>query len=377
MAKGVVPDSDKRNISAARSTALKEADVVLVLGAKLNWILSFGLPPKWRPDVKIIQVDLDANELGKNSADPALSLLGDLPLVLEQLVAEFGDWKWQGQSSAFYRTLQNAKARNEQKAAAKAKVEKLPMTYERSFDVIRNTLNSLSNPADGDIVYVSEGANAMDISRSIFTMEHPRIRLDAGTHATMGVGLGYAIAAYAAYNVTHPEGVAGPPGRKKIVAIEGDSAFGFSGMEVETMARYEMDILIFVINNGGLYRGDADTEQGWQERQQVSIAGKTGESQGLTATSLGYETPYHKIADMSGNGAIGILARTPAELKEATEIGFKAKVPVVVNVLIDPQADLVMVSLPMLVTNRIYANVKQDFSWLDMAPPKKGKEAKL
>ena len=241
MGKGVVPDSSPHNVSAARSTAMKEADVVLVLGAKLNWILSFGLPPKWSANVKIIQVDIQADELGKNGGHPTLSVVGDVALVVDQLVSQLGGWQWQGQWSqaAFYRSLQAAKSRNEEKAAKKAAVDKLPITFEHAFDIIKKTLNSLSDPEDGDIVYVSEGANAMDISRSIFTMEHPRTKLDAGTYATMGVGLGYAIAAYAAYNFPQPEGLAGSSsGRKKIVAIEGDSAFGFSGMEVETMGTY-------------------------------------------------------------------------------------------------------------------------------------------
>lgn len=342
MGKGVVPDSSPYNVSAARSTAFKEADVVLVLGARLNWILSFGLPPKWSPTVKIVQVDISADELGKNSGDPELSLVGDIALVVDQIIAEMGNWRWQGQSSAYHRTVQAAKAKNEEKAAKKAVVEKIPMTYEKAFDVIRKTLNSLSSEKDGDIIYVSEGANAMDISRSIFTLEHPRARLDAGTYATMGVGLGYAIAAYAAYNVPNPEGVAGKVSRKKIVAIEGDSAFGFSAMEVETMARYQMDVLIYVMNNSGLYRGDADTAEDWQARQKVSIDGQTASGKGLTATSLGFETDYHKIADMAGG--IGVVARTPEELKKATEEGYKARMPVVINVMIDPQADLVMVS---------------------------------
>ena len=341
MGKGVVADSNPRNFSAARSTALKEADVVLVLGARLNWVLSFGLPPKWNADVKIIQVDISAEELGKNGGNSSLSVIGDVGLVVEQLVSHFGDWKWQGQSSSFYGKLQAAKSRNEDKAAKKAAVDKLPLTYEHAFGIIKTTLDSLSVAQDGDIVYVSEGANAMDISRSIFTMEHPRLRLDAGTYATMGVGLAYAAAAYAAYNFPQPEGVSGKVGRKKIVAIEGDSAFGFSGMEVETLARYQMDVLIFILNNSGLYRGDADSPDQWLERQNVTIAGTTADSPGLSATSLGYQTDYHKIAEMAGG--IGFKVRTAQELKAATEKGFHAKVPVVVNIIIDPQADLVMV----------------------------------
>jgi 2-hydroxyacyl-CoA lyase 1 len=344
MAKGLVQDSSEYNVSAARSTAMKEADVVLVLGAKLNWILSFGLPPKWNPNVKIIQVDISADELGKNGGDNQLSVVGDVGLVIEQLLSELGDWRWQGKSTSFYRNLQAAKTRNTEKAAKKAAVDTMPITFERAFDIIKTTLDSLSTPKDGDIVYVSEGANAMDISRSIFTMEQPRTRLDAGTYATMGVGLGYAIAAYSAYNFPEPEGLAGKPGsRKKIVAIEGDSAFGFSGMEVETMARYQMDVLIFIMNNSGVYRGDADSGDKWEERRRNTVAGSTKDGKGLSAWSLGYQTAYEKVAEMAGG--VGIVARTPEELKKATEEGYNAKVPVIVNVIIDAQSDLPMVSV--------------------------------
>lgn len=345
MGKGVVADSSPCNASAARSTAMKEADVVLVLGARLNWILSFGLPPKWDANVNIVQVDITADELGQNSGNPSLALVGDVGLVVEQLLEAFGGWRWQGQSTQFYKNLQAAKKRNGEKAAKKAAVQKVPVTFERAYDIIKGTLSQLSSEKEGDVVYVAEGANAMDISRSSFTVEHPRMRLDAGTYATMGVGLGYAVAAYAAYNFPGAEGLAGKYGsRKKIVAIEGDSAFGFSAMEVETMARFQMDILIFVMNNSGLYRGDTDNKDSWEERRRNTVTGTTQQGKGLTAWSLGYQTDYQKIAEMAGG--VGLLARTPEELRKATEEGFKAKVPVVVNVLIDPQADLPMVRCP-------------------------------
>jgi 2-hydroxyacyl-CoA lyase 1 len=158
----------------------------------------------------------------------------------------------------------------------------------------------------------------------------------------MGVGLGYAVAAYAAYNFPNPEGVAGKPGRKKIVCIEGDSAFGFSGMEVETMARYQMDCLVYVMNNNGLYRGDTDSAETHAERQRNTVAGTTTEGKGLTAWSLGYQTNYQKMAEMAGG--IGLEARTPEELRDATEKGYRARVPVVINVIINSQSDLPMVS---------------------------------
>lgn len=420
MGKGILPDSSPLNISAGRSTALKHADVVLLLGARLNWILSFGLPPKWAPNVKIIQVDLSADELGRNGHDPSLSLLGDVGLICQQLTDALSGWKFdtKGQGAAFTKTVGEAKQRNEQKALAKAKSGKVPMSYEHAFAVIKKELDKLSPPEDGNVVYVSEGANAMDISRSIFTMEYPRTKLDAGTYATMGVGLAYAIASYAAYNYPRPEGSvavdigpahghgkaaggasaqptpyggasgadAGPgqhaqgratggaaaqptpyggasgtdtsirgsggaPQKKKIVAIEGDSAFGFSGMEIETMTRYRMDILVFIINNSGLYRGDANSKASWDERQHMTIKGTPASPElvatpgGLTATSLGYETEYQKMAELAGeNGGWGIVVKTPEELADATRKGYAAKVPVVVNVLVDTTKDLVMVS---------------------------------
>ncbi len=197
----------------------------------------------------------------------------------------------------------------------------------------------------------------MDISRSIFPVSYPRLRLDAGTHATMGVGMGYAIAAHVAYNgigatmpgeaaINAAEAVGGKPGKKKIVCLEGDSAFGFSAMEVETMARYGMDVLVFVINNGGVYHGDADDEGRWLELRDVTLGGPSssysggntdnvGEKEkkkGLRSTSLSFGTRYENLATMVGG--LGIVARTPVEVEEATRKGWECGKVCVVNVIV-------------------------------------------
>ncbi|KAL8990947.1 MAG: hypothetical protein Q9169_007989, partial [Polycauliona sp. 2 TL-2023] len=281
MGKGVLPDYHPLNTASARSTALREADVVLLLGARLNWILHFGSPPKWNPSAKFIQIDISAEELGKNAADPALAIHGDIATVIPQLQTHLSTWSYKSDSSPYTACLQAAKEKNLATATKKAADPTLPMTHSSALSAIERTLHSLSPPDDGQIVYVSEGANTMDISRSIFPVSYPRLRLDAGTHATMGVGLGYAIAAHVAYNglgaaalgeaaINVTEAV-GKPGKKKIVCLEGDSAFGFSAMEVETMARYGMDVLIFVVNNGGVYHGDADDAGRWNELQEVTL----------------------------------------------------------------------------------------------------------
>jgi 2-hydroxyacyl-CoA lyase 1 len=338
MGKGVLPDSHVSNAASARSSALKDADVVLVLGARLNWILHFGDKPKWNADAKFIQVDISAEEIGKNSGNAELGIVGDLKIVVSQLCDELQGWTYDDISSPYCQRLRASKQKNEANAATTAKIDRTPMTYHRTFDVIKKTLHRLSPPEDGNVVYISEGANTMDIARSAFPVEEPRIRLDAGTNATMGVGLAYAIAAHSAYNLPNPEGFSRSSSRKKIVCLEGDSAFGFSMPEVETMARYNMDILIFVINNGGIYHGDSDDADEWLKLQERSKDGHDG----LRSTSLGYQVGYEKMAGMCGG--LGFLVKTPEELEKATEKGFKASVPVVINVIIESGASSKLVS---------------------------------
>lgn len=334
MGKGVVADSHPANAASARSTALKEADVVLVLGARLNWILHFGEAPKWNPHAKFIQVDISADEIGRNRGDASLGVVGDIGIVISQLLHALGSWHYDARSSVFSQHIFASKAKNEAIAAKKATENKNPMTYARVFNVIKTTLDSLSAPEDGGIVYISEGANTMDISRSIFTVSHPRLRLDAGTYATMGVGLGYAIAAHVAYNngsFSSPDTISGPTRRKKIVAFEGDSAFGFSAMEIETMARYDMDVLVFVLNNGGVYHGDTDDADRWLAMQRKTVEGSR--QGGLRSTSLGWEVGYETIA--TACGGLAFLVRTPEELERATREGFATRRVCVVNVIIE------------------------------------------
>ncbi|KAK2741900.1 hypothetical protein FQN57_005459 [Myotisia sp. PD_48] len=351
MGKGVVPDSHPLNTSSARSVALKNADVVILLGARLNWILHFGESPKWSPKATIIQVDLHAEEIGRNAGNAELGIVGDIGLVVDQLLNELGDWHYQppaaSPSNPSYPSLLAASAsKNEKSSLSKALRQTEPgefLTFHRAFQIIKSTLNSLSAPEDGGIVYVSEGANTMDISRSVFALQHPRQRLDAGTYATMGVGMGYIIAAHAAYNLSSENGAS-----KKIVALEGDSAFGFSAMEVETLARQQIPALIFVMNNSGIYHGDTKTEEEWRALQQETVANQTElaitapsssgsvqKTKGLRSTSLTYETRYERLAEMCGGR--GFFVRNEQELAEATKQGYLENERfTIVNVVVEP-----------------------------------------
>lgn len=329
MGKGVIADSHPSNVASARSAALKGADVVLLLGARLNWILHFGDESKWSSSVKFIQVDIAPEEIGNNNSNEQYGIVGDLKEVVPQLSSALKGWRCDT-STPYIASLNASKEKNELGALKKSKINSIPMTYHHAFTVIKDILQKLSPPEQGNVVYVSEGANTMDISRSIFPVEYPRLRLDAGTQAIMGVGPGYAIAAHCAYNIPKRGASLEASGRKKIICIEGDSAFGFSMAEVETMARYQMDILIFVVNNSGIYRGDSGEADEWLELQKRSVEGAPG---GLRSTALGWEVGYEKMAEMCGGK--GFLVRTPEELEKATQEGFQARVPVVVNVIIE------------------------------------------
>lgn len=343
MGKGIVPDSHPLNTSSARSAALKNADVVLVLGARLNWILHFGEAPKWSPKAKIIQVDICAEEIGRNAGTAELGILGDINLVVDQLTSSLANWRY-GPSPApghFPAVLAESAKKNEdkaQKAALRPTPANTPLTYQRAYHIIKTTINELTPAQEGNVVYVSEGANTMDISRSIFPLDHPRQRLDAGTYATMGVGMGYVVAAHEAFNAT-PTTAAGTTKPKKIVALEGDSAFGFSGMEIETLARYRIPALIYVVNNSGIYHGDSTSEEAWKTLQAQTTAndtrsGDADATKGLRSTSLLYETRYEMLATMCGGK--GYFVRNEQELEQATREGFLSDTVTVVNLIVEP-----------------------------------------
>eukprot|EP01089_Gocevia_fonbrunei_P018174 TRINITY_DN6089_c0_g1_i1.p1 TRINITY_DN6089_c0_g1~~TRINITY_DN6089_c0_g1_i1.p1 ORF type:complete len:571 (+),score=137.21 TRINITY_DN6089_c0_g1_i1:58-1770(+) len=249
MGKGLVSDLHPQNVIPARSLALSKADVVLLVGARLNWILHFGAPPRWSPDVKIIQIDIEPEEISAN-IPTTVPLVGDIKAVLTQFLQSpklnlFNQQSFKDSAKTWFTQLNQVITKNKKTNEALAKYpegSKELMNYYQAFSQIKKNL-----PNGGkDVVIVSEGANTMDIGRSIFDNLQPRERLDAGTFGTMGVGLGFAIAAA----VVYPE--------KRVLMIEGDSAFGFSGMEVETICRYKLPITIVIINNNGISMGVED-----------------------------------------------------------------------------------------------------------------------
>ena len=301
MGKGVLPDDDPLSVGAARSTALKEADVVFLMGARLNWIMHFGLPPRFKPGVRIIQLDVSAEEIGTN-VPAEVALVGDGKAVARQLNTALDNRQWFYPAETEWRTTLKSKAdENLSAVAPMTEEDATPMNYYRAFRDIEDWLPE-------DAIIIGEGANTMDIGRTQMANRSPRNRLDAGSYGTMGIGLGFTIGAA----VVNPD--------KPIVAVQGDSAFGFSGMEIETACRYGLPIKVVVLNNGG-------------------IGGGMEELPTDKPIPPGVLTPRARYDGMmEALGGRGFYVEDPAELRGVLDEAMAFDGPALVNVRINPKA---------------------------------------
>lgn len=316
MGKGVVPDNDPQSVAPARTLALQKADVILLFGARLNWMLHFGRPPRFNKDVKVIQVDLNAEDL-HNSVLSAVAVQSDIVPFTELLIAKLAHFNYKFEKSQEWWKELSAKCEgNRASVLSMAKDTRTPLNYYTVFHHLQELIPK-------DAIIVSEGANTMDIGRTILQNSLPRHRLDAGTFGTMGVGPGFAIAAALFVRDQYPW--------KKVICVEGDSAFGFSGMEIETMVRYKLPIIIVVVNNSGIYGGfDAETFKDIREGGDLT--------QVTPPSALTVETRYDNMMTMFG--LKGYFVREISELQKAVKeaLTFTDK-PTIINVIINPSAD--------------------------------------
>ncbi|KAH3675630.1 hypothetical protein WICMUC_002547 [Wickerhamomyces mucosus] len=304
MGKGVIPDDSPLNVSSARSLALKYADVVLLLGARLNWILHFGEVPRFKENVKFVQVDNHSEDIGENSPfSLEYGIVGDLAMVTEELDLKLANYRGQG----IPKFIQDEIQKNTQSLLLKENTRESQLNYNNVYKVIRDIIT----PIDSKIILVSEGANTMDIARISFPQNYSKQRIDAGTNATMGVGLGYAIASKAS-NLG-----------KIVVAIEGDSAFGFSGLEIETAVRSKLPIIVILMNNSGVYHGTDDHQY--------------GEFKTLPSTALSKDTRYDILA--KSLGAEGYLVKDEQSLSRSFKLAldnYEHNISTLINVIISP-----------------------------------------
>ncbi len=299
MAKGLLPDGHPQSAAAARSLALGRADVVMLVGTRLNWLLAHGEPPEWAADATFVQVDIDATELDSNQPITA-PLVGDIGSVMTALNERVGGKvatpaAWTDELGA--RTAHNAASMQRRLAD-----DPLPMHFYNALGAVRDVL------ADRPDVYVvNEGANALDICRDVLDMAVPRHRLDCGTWGVMGIGMGYAIAAAVE---------SGAP----VVCISGDSAFGFAGMEIETICRYHLPVTVVILNNGGIYRGD----------------GVNTVSSDPAVTVLEPDAHHERLIEAFAG--TGHHVTTPEGLTAALRASLDSRAPALIDCVLDPSA---------------------------------------
>src|SRR6201990_24116 len=302
MAKGLLPDTHPQCAGAARSTVLKDSDVVMLIGARLNWLLSHGKGKTWgEAPKKFIQVDIEPKEMDSN-IEIVAPVVGDIGSCVSALLQAMASG-WTAPPADWTKAVASKREENVAKMAPKLMNNKSPMDYHGALGVLKNVIKDRP-----DAILVNEGANTLDLARGVIDMYKPRKRLDVGTWGVMGIGMGQAIAA--ALETGHP-----------VLAVEGDSAFGFCGMEVETICRYDLPVCIVVFNNNGIYRGTDVNPTGGAD---------------VATTVFVKDSRYDKM--MEAFGGIGVNATTPDELKRAVNEAMDSGKPTLINAVIDPAA---------------------------------------
>jgi oxalyl-CoA decarboxylase len=303
MAKGLLPDTHEQSASAARSYVLQEADVVMLIGARLNWLLSHGKGKTWAADKgpkQFVQVDISPTEIDSNVAIAA-PVIGDIGSCVSALLAGMGAG-WAKPPADWTGAIADRKDKNLSKMAAQLAARPSPMNFHSALSVVRDVIKA--NP---DLILVNEGDNTLDFARSIVDMYQPRKRLDVGTWGVMGIGMGFAVAAAVESG-------------KPVIAVCGDSAFGFSGMEVETICRYNLPVCVVVFNNNGVYRGTDVNPRGGDVAPTVFVK----------------DARYEMM--MQAFGGVGVHATTADQLDAAIKEAISSRRPTLVNAVIDETA---------------------------------------
>lgn len=303
MAKGLLPDTHAQSAGAARSLVLKESDVVIMVGARLNWLLSHGKGRQWGEphSTKFVQVDIEPREMDSN-VEIAAPVVGDIESSLAAMSAAMGD-DWAGPPAEWVDMVRDKRETNVAKMAPTLQNNASPMNYAGALGAIKRVIDQKP-----DTMFVNEGANTLDFARSMVDMHRPRKRLDVGTWGVMGIGMGTAIAA--AVETGLP-----------VLAVEGDSAFGFSGMEIETICRYKLPVCVVVFNNNGIYRGTDQNRRGGDDP---------------APTVFVENARYDQM--MAAFGGEGVYADNPDALQRAVMEALESGKPTLINAVIDPKA---------------------------------------
>ena len=299
MGKGVMPDDHPLSVAAARTLALQNADVVFLMGARFNWIFHFGQPPRYAPDVKVIQLDIAPEEIGHNKATD-VALVGDGKAIMAQMNAALASRQWFHPKESPWRQMISKKAsENAEQIRSQVEDDSAPATYYRAFKDMAAWMPRNS-------ILSAEGAGTMDIGLTMLPVFSAKACLNAGTYGTMGLGLGQAIAAA----IVHPD--------RPVIHLSGDSAIGFSGMEMETLCRYNLPVKIVVLNNGGIGPGMPEIPE--------------NPMMNMKPNALIYGARYDRV--MEAFGGKGFFVEDPKDIRGALDEAMNFRGPALVNIVL-------------------------------------------
>ncbi len=288
--RGILPDDHPLAFLTARSAAFREADCLLLVGTRLNYMLNYGLPSRFAPDLKLIQVDIDPLEIGRNR--PAdIGIVGDAAAVLAQLTREAEGTLAPWVHADWVEHLRLVEQRKHAEHETSASTDQVPIHPLRLCKEIRDFV-------DRDAVVVVDGHEILQAGRQVIPTFVARHRLNSGPMGTMGVGLPFGLGA----KVARPD--------KQVLVLHGDGSFGLNAMELDTAVRHRLPVVTVISNNGG-WTGDLNRP----------------------GRDLGHPH-YERMAE--GLGCHGEYVERPEEIRPALERAFASGLPAVVNVITAP-----------------------------------------
>jgi acetolactate synthase-1/2/3 large subunit len=292
--RGVVPDDHSLSFPSARATAFREADLLLVIGTRINYVIGHLAPPRFNALARLIQVDIDATEIGHNR--PAdVGVVGDARAVLRQFL-DVADGRIDARRYVDWRAhLASVEETKRAEAEAAMSTDQQPIHPLRLCKEVRDYM-------DRDAILVVDGQEILNYGRQSIPTFVPRHRLNSGVFGTMGVGLPFGVGA----KVAKPD--------NQVLVLHGDGSFGLNAMELDTCVRFKIPVVTVVSLNGG-WTADPNREKAGRE--------------------LGY-TPFHRVAEALG--CHGEYVDDPALIRPALERAFSADCPALVNVLTDWRA---------------------------------------
>jgi len=291
--RGVIPEDHPLSFLSARSTAFRECDLILELATRQSYVISFGLPRRWNPDAKLIQVDIDATEIGRNRAAD-VGIVGDVGAVLEQFVAaadgrldpmRYREW------NSYLENLDRIKLAEAEKQMSSGNGR--PMHPLRLCKEVRDWLPR-------DAVLIVDGQEILTFARQSIPFYMPR-SLNSGPYGCMGVGLPFGLGA----KVALPSA--------PVVVLHGDGSFGMNAMEMDTALRHNLPVVCVISNNGG-----------WT----ASETSKLGRDLGF----IRYDLMFGSV------GCHAAFIEDPEDIRQALDEALQSGKPAVINVITDPQA---------------------------------------